>query len=229
MPLHFDPSFGRSERPFCVPPVARAFFGLSVLVGTLVCSGCGGSPTAPVKDDVFYLHGGKIDKTEGLEVYFKPLDADATARVPRVVGVGIFQGDIRLGRPIDWFIRSSDSTLGHRHISYQSPRQFIFSIFERIDHPEDTWTEVLSRYEDDLAEQGTQIIAGRMPLATANAQARSYLVKATVPGRPPYQSLAHEVLVRSENRLLLVQIVHSENIEPYADEMTAALKSMIVY
>lgn len=220
-----SPSLGRSENPLWI----SCLLGLSALAATSVCSGCGGSPTAPAKDEVFYLHNGKIDKTEGLEVYFKPLDADATARVPRIVGVGIFQGDIRLGRPIDWYIRASDSTPGHRFISYQSPRQFIFSIFERVDHPEDTWTEVLTRYEDDLAEQGAQVIAGRMPLATANAQARSYLVKTTVAGRPPYQSMAHEIIVRSDHRLLLVQIVHGDNIEAYADEMTASFKSMIVY
>ena len=200
------------------------------LAAVVACAGCGGSPAAPQKDEVFYLHGGGvIDKNEGLEVYFKPLDVDATPRVPRIVGVGIFKGDIRFGRPIDWFIRSADYTPGRRFISYQSPRQFIFSIYERVDHPEDTWTEVLSRYEDDLDNQGASVISGRMPLATANAQARSYLVKTTVQAKPPYQSYAHEVLVRSDHRLLLVQIVHSESVEASVDEMVASLKSMIVY
>lgn len=196
----------------------------------LACVGCGGSPTAPGKDEVFYLHGGGvIDKNEGLEVYFSPLDVAETPRVPRIVGVGILKGDVRMGRPIDWYIRSADYTPGRRFISYQSPRQFIFSIFERVDHPEDTWTEVLNRYEDDLEEQGAQIIAGRMPIATANTQARSYLVKMSVPSRPAYQSYAHEVIIRSDHRLLLVQIVHNEDIEAASDEMVASLKSMIVY
>jgi hypothetical protein len=225
MRLLGNPSFAASARPPSSAPVA-----LAAAAFVLACVGCGGSPTAPGKDEVFYLHGGGvIDKNEGLEVYFKPLDMAETPRVPRIVGVGIFKGDIRLGRPIDWYIRSADYTPGRRFISYQSPRQFIFSIFERVDHPEDTWTDVLTRYEDDLEEQGAQILAGRMPLATANAQARSYYIKTTVPARPAYQSYAHEVIVRSDRRLLLIQIVHAENVEAYADEMVASLKSMIVY
>lgn len=196
----------------------------------LAFSGCGGSPTAPKQDEVFYLHGGgKMNKDESYETYFSPLDLPETPRVPRTVGVGVLKGDVRLGRPIDWSVRSADYTPGQRHISYQSPRQFVFSIFERIDHPEDSWADVLDRYEDDLEEQGATVISGRMPVATANAQARSYYVQTTVPGRPPYQSKAYEILVRSDHRLLLVQIVYSGNIEAMTDEMVSAFKSMIVY
>lgn len=211
--------------------ISRSLLPFSFLaLSFLALSGCGGSPTAPKQDDVFYLHGGgKLNKDESLEVYFAPLDAPETPRVPRTVGVGVLKGDVRLGRPIDWSIRSADYTAGQRFISYQSPRQFVFSIFERIDHPEDSWDDVLDRYEDDLEEQGATVLSGRMPIATANSQARSYYVKTTVPGRPPYQSKAYEILVRSEHRLLLVQIVYSGNIEAMTDEMVSAFKSMIVY
>ena len=70
----------------------------------------------------------------------------ATPRTPRVVGVGIFRGDVRIGRPLDWSIRSADYTAEQRFISYQSPRQFIFSIYERVDPVDDTWSDVLKRY-----------------------------------------------------------------------------------
>ena len=101
--------------------------------------GCGGSPTAPQRDEVFYLHGGGvIDRNYSWEVYFPPLNADATERLPRFVGVGVLDGDVRLGRPLDWSIRSADYTPERRFISYQSPRQFLFSIHERIDSTEDT-------------------------------------------------------------------------------------------
>ncbi len=201
-----------------------------MLFSLFALSGCGGSPSAPKQDEVFYLHGGgKMNKDESYEVYFSPLDAPETPRVPRTVGVGVLKGDVRFGRPIDWSIRSADYTPGQRFISYQSPRQFVFSIFERIDHPEDSWDDVLDRYETDLEEQGASVISGRMPVATANAQARSYYVKTTVQGRPPYQSKAYEILVRSDHRLLLVQIVYSGNIEAMTDEMVSAFKSMIVY
>jgi hypothetical protein len=202
-----------------------AFLGLA-----FASAGCGGSPTAPRSDEVFYLHtSGKIDKNESYEVYFKPLDGAETERLPKRVGVGILNGDARLGRPTDWYVRAADYTAERRYISYQSPRQFLFSIFERIDHPEDSWPEVLDRYEDDLEAQGAEILAARVPIATANTQGRSYLLKTKVAAKTAYQSYAHEILVRSKNRILLVQIVHGESIEASADEMAAALQSLIVY
>jgi hypothetical protein len=193
--------------------------------------GCGGSPTAPSRDEVFYLHSttGIIDKNASWEVYFKPLDSPANERVPRVVGVGLMNGDVRMGRPTDWYIRAADYTAERRFISYQSPRQFLFSIYERVDSPEDTWTDVLRRYEADVDEQGSQILAARMPVATANTQGRSYLLKTRVAAKPEYQNYAHEILIRSDHRLLLVQIIHGESTEATADEMVAALKSITVY
>ena len=196
----------------------------------LAAAGCGGSPTAPAQDQNFYLHGGGvIDKNASYETYFKPLDLTATERTPRIVGVGVLNGDVRLGRPIDWNIRSADYTAQRRHISYQSPRQFLFTISERIDSPEETWTDVERRYEADVAAEGSQILSGRMPVATANTQGRAYLVKTNVPSRPTYQNYATEVLIRGDHRLMLVQVIHGENVESIEDEMNAVLKSITVY
>jgi hypothetical protein len=206
----------------------RSFAGSLVIA--VVALGCGGSPTAPARDDVFYLHGGGvIDRNYSWEIYFPPLNAEPTERLPKYVGVGVMLGDIRLSRPLDWSIRTADYTPQHRFISYQSPRQFIFSIYERIDPIEGTWPELLQRYEKDVDGQGSDLLAGRIPMATANTQGRSFIVKTRVPSKPDFQSYSHEVLVRSQNRVLLVQIVHGENIESSADEMAAALKSLIVY
>lgn len=214
----------RSSR-FCAVLVSLA--GLTSLVGA---AGCGGSPTAPARDDVFYLHGGGvIDRNYSWEVYFQPLDAEKTPRVPRLVGVGVLEGDVRLSRPLDWSIRNADYTPERRFISYQSPRQFIFSIYERIDPVEDPWSDVLDRYEQDAKDQGATLLAARLPVATANAQGRSYLVRSTVKARPDYQTFAHEILVRSPERVLLVQVVHSENIEAIADEVVAVVQSLVVY
>jgi hypothetical protein len=194
-------------------------------------AGCGGSPTAPASDQVFYLHGGTgvVDKNGGWETYFKELDLAANERNPRIVGVGVMKGDVRLGRPIDWYVRAADYTPGRRFISYQSPRQFLFSIYERIDSPEETWTDVLRRYEADVAQEGSTILAGRMPVATANMQGRAYIVKTRVPSKPDLQNFAHEVIVRGDHRLMLVQIIHGETVEAIEDEITAVLKSITVY
>ena len=193
-------------------------------------AGCGGSPTAPAQDQVFYLHGTKpVDKNSLFETYFKPLDEEPTVRTPRIVGVGVMNGDVRLGRPIDWYVRSADYTPQQRHISYQSPRQFLFSIYERVDSPEDTWTDVERRYEADVAAEGSTILAGRMPVATANTQGRAYILRTRVPVKPEYQNYAHEVLIRGDHRLMLVQVIHGENVEAIEDEVNEVLKSITVY
>jgi hypothetical protein len=203
----------------------------SALLLAALASGCGGSPTAPAQDQIFYLHGGGVvDRNFSWETYFKPLDQPATERTPRIVGVGVLSGDVRLGRPIDWYVRSADQTPMHRFISYQSPRQFIFSIYERIDSTEDTWTDVERRYEADVAAQGSQILAGRMPVATANTQGRGYLIKTNVPAKPVYQNYAREVLIRGHRRLMLVQVVHTgQSVESIEDEIASVLKTITVY
>jgi hypothetical protein len=201
---------------------------LAALVAGVI--GCGGSPSAPSEDEVFYLHQrGVIDKRFSWERYFPPLDREQTTRLPRRVGVSILEGDVRLSRPVDWYLRTADYTAEKRQISYQSPRQFVFNIYERTDSTRAPWVEVLSRYEEDVAKAGGTIMAGRIPVATANAQGRSYLIKTLIEARPAYNSFAHEIIVRSGNRILLVQIVHGEDIEASVDEMTDALRSMLVY
>lgn len=179
---------------------------------------------------MFYLHSvGLLDRNASWEVYFKPLDLPATPRIPRIVGVGVLNGDVRLGRPFDWIVRAADYTPEKRFISYQSPRQFLFSIYERVDGPEDPWPDVLQRYEADVDEQGSVLLSSRIPVATANTQGRSYLLKTRVPARPDFQSYAHEVILRGDHRLLLVQVVHAESIEAIADEVSAAFQSITVY
>ena len=215
----------RSSVPPSPVPAAALLAALALAVAA-----CGGSPSAPSQDQVFYLHGGGlVDKNYSWETYFKPLDLPVTDRVPRIVGVGVFKGDMRLGRPIDWYVRAADYTPERRYISYQSPRQFLFSIYERVDSPQETWTDVERRYEADVAAEGSTILAGRMPVGTANTQGRAYLIKTKVPARPEYQNYAHEIIIRGEHRLMLIQVIHGESVEAIEDEMNAVLRSITVY
>ena len=204
---------------------------VSVAASLALCSAsCGGSPAAPQRDQVFYLHGtgGIVDKTFSWEMYLPKLDAAANSLVPKRIGVGVLDGDVQLSRPQDWSVRAADYSPERRFISYQSPRQFIFSIYERVDHPGDAWSEVLGRYEHDIEGQGAQVLAGRIPVATANTQGRSYWLKTRVSGKPDYQAFAHEIVARSDHRIVLVQVVHPEGVEPIADEVVAVLQSLSV-
>lgn len=207
-----------------LPPLLALALGVSAL-------GCGGASTAPKTDDVFYLHGGGvIDKNRSYEVYFPKLDREKQLTVPRMVGVGVLDGDVRLARPIDWTVRDADYTSERRYISYQSPRQFIFSILERVDPPTDTWSEVEKRYEGETKDLLGQFLSQRQVVGSANGQGRAYLVKSVVKAKPAnYDSYATEVLLRGENRVLLVQIVHKGDIDNIADEVDQALTSMVLY
>jgi hypothetical protein len=205
----------------------RSFLALP----SLVLLACGGAPTAPKEDEVFYLQGGGvIDKNRSYEVYFPKMDRDKTLTVPRLVGVGVLDGDVRLSRPIDWSVRDANYAAEKRFISYQSPRQFLFSILERVDPPTDTWAEVEKRYETETRDLLGKFLASRHPIGTANAQGRSYVVRSTVKAKPEnLNSYATEILVRSDERVLLVQVVHRGDIETIADEVNAAVASMVVY
>lgn len=197
----------------------------------VLATACGGSPTAPKDDEVFYLHGGGvIDKDKSWEVYFPKLDKDKTPTMPRQIGVGVLDGDVRFARPIDWTVRDADYTPERRFISYQSPRQFSFSIFERVDPNREPWADVLKRYEEETKAQGGVLLANRQPVGTANSQGRAYLMRTIVKAKPkPFEAFSTEILVRSEERVLLVQIVHKGHIDPIGEEVSSALSSMVVY
>lgn len=201
------------------------------LIVALLSVACGGSPTAPKDDEVFYLHGGGvIDKDRSWEVYFPKLDRDKSVTMPRQIGVGVLDGDVRFARPIDWTVRDADYTPEKRFISYQSPRQFSFSIFERVDPNREPWADVMKRYEEESRNQGAVMLALRQPIGTANSQGRAYLMRTTVKAKPkPFEAYSTEILVRSEERVLLVQIVHRGHIDPIGEEVALALSSMVVY
>ena len=212
------------------PRLVRATIAVAALLA-LPLVACGGAPSAPKTDEVFYLHGGGvIDKNKSWEVYFPKLDRNKTTQLPRFVGVGVLDGDVRFSRPIDWSLRDADSTRERRFIAYQSPRQFTFSILERVDPEGDAWPQVLRRYEQETRAEGAKILASRLPTATANGQGRAYVLRSSVKGKPTnFDAFSTEILVRSERRILLVQVIHRESIDTIADEVATAVSSLLVY
>ena len=92
-------------RPSASPSAGPHAGRCSLALAPAARRGCGGSPTAPAQDQVFYLHGGGlVDKNYSWETYFKPLDQPPTERTPRIVGVGVLEGR-RAPRPADRLVR----------------------------------------------------------------------------------------------------------------------------
>jgi hypothetical protein len=66
----------------------------------------------------------------------------------------------------------------------------------------------LKRYEDDTEAQGGEFMGKGVPLSTFDSQARAYDVRRGVPaGSEPFVSFSREYVLRSDHRVILVQIV----------------------
>lgn len=186
-------------------PLAASALGV-VCFASFACS----HRPAPVAYDnrVFYEYdaAGGQDLGQLLEAPVQELDGDLEATP--FVGVEILGGVARYSRPADWVIRRGSVRPEARFIEYVSPRQVVISVYERLESPRDTWTSILGRYESDTKEQGGTLLGKAVPLATYDSQARAYDVKRGVPaGSEPFISYSREYVVRSDRRIVLVQIV----------------------
>jgi hypothetical protein len=174
-----------------------------------LCCACASQPAPQAYDNrVFYEYdaGGDGNLSEILERPFDDLDIESSPRV--FEGVEILGGVARYSRPKDWIIRGGSLRAEARFIEYVSPRQAVISVYERLESPEDTWGVVLERYEKDTEAQGGLFQGKAVPIATFDSQGRAYDVKRGVPaGVEPFISYSREYVMRSDNRIVLIQIV----------------------
>jgi hypothetical protein len=218
--------------PSFLDAVSRPALLASVLLGVSACAS-GPDPSA-FKNRVFYEYGsGQLTakEIEEFERPYQPLDARAEARGSSdYIGVQVLKGAVRLSRPRDWIIRSASLEPERRFIEYVSPRQIAFAVYERIESPLDPWREIMQRYEEDVQKEGGTLLGKAVPAATWNAQARAYDVQRAVPApKAPFLNRCREYLVRSEHRLLLVQIVYQgETIEPFTEELLRVIDTLQV-
>lgn len=170
---------------------------------------CSSRPSPVAYDNrVFYEYdgGGGKDLGEFLEAPVKELDGDLAEKP--FIGVEILGGVARYSRPADWVIRRGSIRPEGRFIEYVSPLQVVISVYERLESPRDTWGSILSRYESDTEKQGGTLLGKSVPLATYDSQARAYDVRRKIPaGSEPFISYSREYVVRSDHRIVLVQIV----------------------
>jgi hypothetical protein len=194
----------------------------------IAAGGCAGSPE-PVafQNQVFYAKGAVSPKTSlaQFEQPYPPLDQQ-----PAYVGVQVLEGAVRLSRPKAWVIRSASNTPQQRYIEYVSPDQYVVAIYERLESPYDPWRTVMQRYEEDVQQSGGVLLGKAVPVATWSNQGRAYLVQRSVSApKAPLQSYTREYLLRSDRRIVLLQIVHpGTSIEPLSVELLRPLDTMQV-
>jgi hypothetical protein len=203
---------------------------LLVALGGVACSG-GPVPEA-LQNKVFYQY----DSTSGLkaqnalEAPFPSLDKTENAPLPNYMGVSVLQDAVRFSRPKEWVIRSGSVRPEHRYIEYVSPHEYMVSVYELVESPLDPWREIMGRYEEQAKKNGADFVGQRIPVATFNAQGRGYTVKRPVAAaKAPLVNYANEYLLRSDNRVVLLQIVHhGENLAPMDDELRRVVETFEV-
>jgi hypothetical protein len=205
---------------------------LALVVLVLASAGCGGGPPeVALENRVFYQYDDMPSSGGGSSTFerpYPPLNRAAQGGLPEYVGVSVLGGTVHLSRPASWKIRRASLSAEKRFIEYVSPSQYLFAIYERTDAPSDPWREVEDRYVSDAKAKGAEVLGERVPVATWNAQAREFVVRRTVKGqRAPYVHLSRELLVRSDRRVDLVQIVHQgESIAPVGGELLRVMETL---
>ncbi|MBN2194445.1 MAG: hypothetical protein JW751_16630 [Polyangiaceae bacterium] len=203
-----------------------AVFGAAVLFG------CKSIPVPEAFENrVFYEYGDiSAQQLAEYERPYPPLDHDQEPPSVSFIGVQVLGGTVRFSRPTSWVIRNASNEPAKRFIEYVSPSQLVFTISEQVESPEEPWSFILDRYQAAAEKAGAKIESEPFPNATWNAQARGFRVRRYVRApKAPFETACLEYIVRSDNRVLLVQIVHQDQtVKPVQDEVMRAFTSMQV-
>ena len=177
-----------------------------------------------------YMFNGNALDASAFEQPWKPWDLPEQKPNPEYKGVAILNGKVHISRPVNWLIRDASNAPGQRYIQYSSPNEYVFAIYEREDHSNDLWRDIMARYEDDAKKSGVELLGQRVPIATWNTQGRAYVVRRGVAAaKAPFVSTSREYLLRSDHRIVLVQIVHQgDTLRPVSDELYRVIESIEV-
>jgi hypothetical protein len=215
---------------------ALAGAGPSALVSfvTALCAaGCASTPEhVAFENKVFYQYDtlNPAVAAKALEAPYPPLDKQEAPPLPQYVGISLMGGAVHISRPRDWVIRAGSTNSEHRWVEYVSPNEYMVSIYETVESPSERWFEVMTRYEDQAKKNGAELLGQRVPMATANAQGRGYLVRrAVAAAKGPMINYANEYLLRSDHRILLLQIVrHDQKLAPMDGELRRVVETLEV-
>jgi hypothetical protein len=208
---------------------SREEFLLGALM-TILLTGCASGPDpSAFKNKTFYEYGSGQDVGASRDVFEKPYPP---LDIPdkNYTGVQVLTGVVRFSRPSNWVIRRASVQPEQRYIEYVAPSQVMVAIYERLESPEDPWRNILGRFETELKQDGGRVIGMPVPFASYNAQGREYVVERGVAApKMPFINRSREILLRSDHRIVLVQIVHQgDNPGHISAEVVPVLNSMQV-
>jgi hypothetical protein len=220
-----------------VPRFLLAFVK-ALLSGTaFVCvvAGCGGGAPSSGAGTVFDPSGSAasaspVDVTTNADLERPYPSLDATmADGGHWIGVSVLRDGVRFTRPSRWAIRDASVEPGHSFVRYVSPNAYSFAVYERSDSPGKPWSDILAHYEADVAANGATAIGRRVPMATGANQGRAYTVDRKIESKDKILSRSREILLRSDHRIVLVQIVTSEeNLSRISGELLEILQRVEV-
>jgi hypothetical protein len=209
--------------------------GLVAAVVTAALPACAGAPEkVAFENHVFYQYDtlNPAQAAKALEEHYPPLDQSETPPLPEYQGVSVLGGVVKISRPRDWVIRAGSVQAEHRWIEYVSPNEYMVAVYELPgESPLDVWREVEGRYEEQAKKSGANLLGQRVPMATANTQGRGYLVQRPVAAaKGPLLNYANEYILRSDKRVVLLQIVHHDmSLAPMDAELRRVVETLEVY
>lgn len=204
---------------------------ICLLIFAVVAGGCRSAPD-PIafNNRVFYQYDDPNADINEFEQRYPPLDLPEKEPFPEYVGVTVLKGAIHMSRPKNWVLAFASNKPTERFVQYVSPNEYVFSIYERVDSPEDLWRDVMGRYEEDTKAAGGEILSSRVPISTWNAQGRAYVVRRGIKAaKSPFIGMSRETLARSDHRVVLVQIIHqTSTLKPLAGEAYRVVQTLSI-
>ena len=70
---------------------------------------------------------------------------------------------------------------GREYVVYVSPGAYSFAIYARTDGAGDSWKDIQTRYETDVATAGAKVSGRHVPVATGTNQGRAYTIERATP------------------------------------------------
>lgn len=216
--------------------LSMAAAGAAVALTLAAPCACGGAaaasggPTTTVFDPGGTATAAPVDvrTSPDLEQKFPALDGPVTEG-GQWVGVSILRGGVRLSHPPRWTIRDASLEAGRSFVRYVSPNAYSFAIYERSDAPGKSWSDILAHYEADVTGSGAKAIGQRVPTATSTNQGRAYTIDRKIESKTPTLSRSREILLRGDHRVVLVQIVTTEeNLSRISGELLEILEHVEV-